>query len=223
MEGVKLIDIKEEVLAENKELAAEIREDLVSAGVCLVNLMSSPGSGKTSLILRSLDQLKDDYRISVIEGDIDSMVDAEAIARQGVAAVQTRTGGFCHLNAAMVEKGLAQLDLQSLDLVFLENVGNLVCPAECDTGANLNVAVLSVPEGDAKPLKYPLIFRNCDALVINKVDCSDYFDFDIETLVRRVRRLNEAAPIFELSCKTGQGIEKWCRWLTSKRASPPPQ
>ena len=221
MEGVKLIDIKEEVLAENKELADEIRENLASAGVCLVNLMSSPGSGKTSLILRSLDSLKDDHRISVIEGDIDSMVDAEAIAQQGVAVVQIRTGGFCHLNAAMVEKGLAQLDLERLDLVFLENVGNLVCPAECDTGANLNIAVLSVPEGDDKPLKYPLIFRICDALVVNKVDCSDYFDFNMETLVRRVRRLNETAPIFELSCKTGQGIEEWCRWLARKLVSLP--
>ncbi|HUV13852.1 MAG TPA: hydrogenase nickel incorporation protein HypB [Acidobacteriota bacterium] len=221
MEGVKLIDIKEEVLAENKELADEIRENLASAGVCLVNLMSSPGSGKTSLILRSLDSLKDDHRISVIEGDIDSMVDAEAIAQQGVAVVQIRTGGFCHLNAAMVEKGLAQLDLERLDLVFLENVGNLVCPAECDTGANLNIAVLSVPEGDDKPLKYPLIFRICDALVVNKVDCSDYFDFNMETLVRRVRRLNETAPIFELSCKTGQGIEAWCRWLARKLVSRP--
>ncbi len=216
MEGVKLIDIKEEVLAENKGLAAGIRENLASAGVCLVNLMSSPGSGKTSLILRSLDHLQDDHRISVIEGDIDSMVDSEAIARQGILAVQIRTGGFCHLNAAMVEKGLAQLDLTSLDLIFLENVGNLVCPAECDTGANLNVAILSVPEGDDKPLKYPLLFRICDALIVNKIDCLDYFDFDMEVLVRRFRRLNEAAPCFELSCKTGQGIEKWCEWLTGE-------
>jgi hydrogenase nickel incorporation protein HypB len=171
MGAVKLINIKEEILAENKELAGEIRESLAAAGVCLVNLMSSPGSGKTSLILRSLERLKDDHRISVIEGDIDSMVDAEAVAAQGIEAVQIKTGGFCHLNAAMVEKGLSRLDLTNLDLVFLENVGNLVCPAECDTGANLNVAVLSVPEGDDKPLKYPLIFRTCDALVVNKIDC----------------------------------------------------
>jgi hydrogenase nickel incorporation protein HypB len=216
---VKLIDIKEEILAENKELAGEIRERLAAAGVYLVNLMSSPGSGKTSLILSSLDRLKNDHRISVIEGDIDSVVDAEAVAGQGIEAVQIKTGGFCHLNAAMVEKGLSQLDVTKLDLVFLENVGNLVCPAECDTGANLNVAILSVPEGDDKPLKYPLIFRTCDALVVNKVDCLDYFDFDKQALARRFRRLNEEAPIFELSCTTGQGIKKWCRWLEGKLLS----
>lgn len=216
MGAVKLINIKEEILAENKELAGEIRESLAAAGVCLVNLMSSPGSGKTSLILSSLDRLKDDHRISVIEGDIDSMVDAEAVAGQGIEAVQIKTGGFCHLNAAMVEKGLSRLDLTKLDLVFLENVGNLVCPAECDTGANLNVAILSVPEGDDKPLKYPLIFRTCDALVVNKIDCLDYFDFDREALLPRFRHLNEVAPLFELSCKTGQGIEKWCDWLEDR-------
>lgn len=214
MESVKLIEIKEEVLAENKELADEIRAKLASQGVGLVNLMSSPGSGKTSLILKSLALLKKDHRISVIEGDIDSMVDAEMVAGQGVPAVQIRTGGFCHLNAAMVEKGLEQLDLTILDLIFLENVGNLVCPAECDTGAHVNVAVLSIPEGDDKPLKYPLIFRVCDALVVNKIDCLGYFEFDMEALVRRFRRLNEVAPVFALSCKSGQGIEEWCEWLS---------
>lgn len=213
---VKLIEIKEEILAENKELASELRESLASVGVYLVNLMSSPGSGKTSLILRSLERLKDGHQISVIEGDIDSMVDAEAVAAQGVEAVQIKTGGSCHLNAAMVEKGLGQLDLANLDLVFLENVGNLVCPAESDTGAHLDVAILSVPEGDDKPLKYPLIFRTCDALMVNKVDCLDYFDFDREALVRRFRRLNEVAPLFEISCKTGQGIEEWCDWLENR-------
>lgn len=216
MSGVKLIDIKEEVLSENKALAGEIRDGLTSNGVCMVNLMSSPGSGKTSLILKSLGRLRGDYRISVIEGDVDSMVDAEAVATQGIRAVQLKTGGFCHLNAAMVEKGLAELDYKSLDLIFLENVGNLICPAECDTGAHFNVTLLSVPEGDDKPLKYPLIFRFCDALIVNKIDCLDYFDFDPGCLARRFRRLNEAAPLFEVSCKTGQGIEQWCDWLSGR-------
>jgi hydrogenase nickel incorporation protein HypB len=212
MSGIKLIDIKQAVLSENRDLAEQIRTDLEERGVGLVNLMSAPGSGKTSLILRTLAGLRDDYRMAVIEGDIDSAVDAERVAAEGVAAVQIRTGGSCHLSAAMVQKGLEAVPLEELDLLFLENIGNLICPAECDTGATLNVAMVSVPEGDDKPLKYPLVFRVADVVVVNKVDVLDRFDFDADVFRRRVRRLT-GAPIFLVSCATGEGIGPWCHWL----------
>jgi hydrogenase nickel incorporation protein HypB len=213
MEEVTLINIKEEILSENRELADELRGRLRDQGVFLVNLMSSPGSGKTSLILNSLQHLKQAYRMAVIEGDVDSAVDAERVAEEGFSAVQIKTGGACHLSAAMVEKGLGALPLESFDLLFLENIGNLICPAGSDTGSHLNVALLSVPEGDDKPLKYPRIFQMADAFVVNKTDVLESFDFDPEVFKRRVRRLNPNAPIFELSCKTGQGVERWCGWL----------
>jgi hydrogenase nickel incorporation protein HypB len=184
--------------------------------VFLVNLMSSPGSGKTSLILRSLEHLRKLYRTAVVEGDVDSAVDAERVAREGFLAVQIKTGGSCHLSAAMVERGLDALPLESLELVFLENIGNLICPAGSDTGAHLSVAVLSVPEGDDKPLKYPLIFRISDAFVVNKTDVRDHFDFDMDTFRARVRSLNPDAPVFEVSCKTGDGIGAWCDWLRER-------
>ena len=216
MRDVTLIDIKEEILSENRELAQQLRSDLRKRGVFLVNLMSSPGSGKTSLILRSLEHLRKVYRAAVIEGDVDSAVDAERVAREGFLAVQIKTGGSCHLSAAMVEKGLEALPLASLELVFLENIGNLICPAGSDTGAHLSVAVLSVPEGDDKPLKYPLIFRTSDAFVVNKTDVRDYFDFDTDAFRARVRRLNPDAPVFEVSCKTGEGVGAWCEWLRQR-------
>jgi hydrogenase nickel incorporation protein HypB len=216
MSDVTLINIKEEILAENKGLADRLRQRLRKEGVFLVNLMSSPGSGKTSLIVRSLEHLKSRYRMAVIEGDVDSAVDAERVAREGVPAVQIKTGGSCHLSAAMVEKGLGALALDSLDLLFLENIGNLICPAGSDTGADLNVALLSIPEGDDKPLKYPLIFRTADVFLVNKTDVAGHFDFDMAAFKSRVRRLNPEAPVFEVSCKTGQGIDGWCRWLEEK-------
>ena len=216
MSDVTLIDIKEEILSENRELAQQLRSDLRRRGVFLVNLMSSPGSGKTSLILRSLAHLRKVYRTAVVEGDVDSAVDAERVARDGFLAVQIKTGGSCHLTAAMVEKGLEALPLASLELVFLENIGNLICPAGSDTGAHLSVAVLSVPEGDDKPLKYPLIFRISDAFVVNKTDVRDYFDFDMDAFRARVRSLNPDAPVFEVSCKTGDGIGAWCDWLRER-------
>lgn len=216
MSDVTLIKIKEEILSENKELADLLRADLNAKGVFLLNLMSSPGSGKTSLIVRSLERLKDASRMAVIEGDVDSAVDAERVAREGVRAVQIQTGGSCHLTAAMVEKGLSTIPLEAIDLLFLENIGNLICPVGSDTGAHLNVALLSVPEGDDKPLKYPRIFQSAHAFVVNKVDVLDYFDFDLETFRRRVRRLNPKAPVFELSCKTGDGIDAWCQWLQER-------
>jgi len=216
MTDVTLINIKEEILSENRELAQELRSKLTDRGVFLVNYMSSPGSGKTSLILRTLERVKDRFRVGVIEGDVDSAVDAERVLREGFHAVQIRTGGSCHLTAAMVEKGLDALSLEAFDLLFLENIGNLICPAGSDTGAHLDVALVSVPEGDDKPLKYPLIFRKSDAFIVNKTDVLDSFDFDLEAFRERLRRLNPEAPVFPLSCRTGEGIEEWCRWLEDR-------
>ncbi len=216
MSDVTLINIKEEILAENKGLADKLRRRLKERGAFLVNLMSSPGSGKTSLIVRSLQELGSRYRMAVIEGDVDSAVDAERVAREGIRAVQIKTGGSCHLSAAMVEKGLGALSLDSLDLLFLENIGNLICPAGSDTGASLDVALVSIPEGDDKPLKYPLIFRTAHVFVVNKTDVREHFDFDVEAFRARVRRLNPEAPVFEVSCKTGEGIDLWCNWLRER-------
>lgn len=210
---VRLIDIKSEILSENKNLANEIRGNLEREKTYMLNLMSSPGSGKTSLILKAIDELREELRIAVIEADIDSMVDSEKVAAHGVSAVQIRTGGFCHVDANMVEKALESMDLAAFDLIFLENVGNLVCPAECDTGATSNAMILSVPEGDDKPLKYPLMFTVCDVLVVNKIDYPDYADFNREALRERVRSLNPRIRIFEMSCKTGTGLHAWTSWL----------
>jgi hydrogenase nickel incorporation protein HypB len=223
MSEVTLINIKEEILSENRELAAELRADLDSRGVFLVNFMSSPGSGKTSLIVRTVQQLGAFFRIAVIEGDVDSAVDAERVAQEGVTAVQIQTGGSCHLTAAMVEKGLQALSLEDVDLLLLENIGNLICPVGSDTGAHLNVALLSVPEGDDKPLKYPRIFQKADAFVVNKTDALALFDFDAEAFTRRVGRLNPEAPIFEVSCKTGDGVRVWSDWLRERVAGDPPE
>jgi hydrogenase nickel incorporation protein HypB len=216
MRDITLINIKEEILSENRQLAHELRDTLQDQGVFLVNLMSSPGSGKTSLILKTLAHLRDTYRMAVIEGDVDSAVDAQKVANEGFQAVQIKTGGSCHLSAAMVEKGLGPLPLDSLDLLFLENIGNLICPAGSDTGAHLNVALTSVPEGDDKPLKYPLIFRTSHAFVVNKTDVAEHFDFDLDAFEGRVRRLNPDAPVFQVSCKTGEGVGAWCRWLQER-------
>lgn len=216
MSDVTLINIKEEILAENKELAQQLRADLRARGVFLVNLMSSPGAGKTSLILKTLEHLRASLRMAVIEGDVDSAVDAERVAREGFPAVQINTGGSCHLSAAMVAKGLERLPLDALDLLFLENIGNLICPAGSDTGAHLSVALVSVPEGDDKPLKYPLIFRTSHAFLVNKTDVKDHFDFQTGAFRERVRRLNPEAPVFEVSCKTGEGIGAWCEWLRER-------
>jgi hydrogenase nickel incorporation protein HypB len=216
MSDVTLINIKEEILAENKDLADALRKRLTARGVFLLNLMSSPGAGKTSLILSTIRHLRSAFRIAVIEGDVDSAVDAERVAQDGTQAIQLKTGGSCHLSAAMVDKGLNALPLDSLDLILLENIGNLICPAGSDTGANLNVAMLSVPEGDDKPLKYPKIFQTSDAFVVNKIDVLEHFDFQVEAFGRRMNRLNPRAPVFEVSCRTGEGIDVWCEWLKGK-------
>ena len=213
MEEIRLIDIKEEILSDNRGLADQLREKLSKENVFFINIMGSPGAGKTSLILNTIEALTHRYRIAVIEADIDSMVDSEKIAALGIHAVQIHTGGFCHVDASMVEKAVESLPLGDLELLILENVGNLVCPAETDTGAFKNVAILSVPEGDDKPLKYPLIFTVCDALVVNKLDYMDLTDFDLDQMRKRTRALNERIQVFPLSCKTSHGIENWIRWL----------
>ena len=213
MAEVRLIEVKEEILADNIKVAAGVRENLQKTKTMLVNLMSSPGSGKTSLILQTIAGLKDSAKLGVIEADIDSMVDAEKVAARGIRAVQLKTGGFCHLDATMVTQGIDALSVGDLDLVIIENVGNLVCPAEFDTGAHKNVMILSVPEGDDKPLKYPLMFSICDVLLVNKIDYMSMSDFDLEAMRKRVLALNPRITIFEVSCKTGAGIEAWVNWL----------
>jgi len=219
MEKVRLIEVKENIMSDNDAVASSLRARLSKEKTFLINLMSSPGAGKTSLILKTLEGLKNLLRVGVIEADIDSMVDAEKVAAQGTAAVQLRTGGFCHLDASMVEKGLNNLDLDELDMVILENVGNLVCPAEFDTGAIKNVMILSIPEGDDKSLKYPLIFSVCDVLLVNKMDYLPLSDFDMKAMRERVLNLNHQIEISEVSAKTGEGIENWTNWLKGEAAS----
>ncbi len=216
MESIRLIEVKEGILSDNERLADELRKQLAEKKTFLLNLMASPGAGKTSLILKTIDALKNDFRIAVIEADIDSIVDSEKVAETGIPAVQLRTGGFCHLDASMVKKGIDTLDLNSFDLVFIENVGNLVCPAEFDTGAVKKVMILSVPEGDDKPLKYPLMFTVCDVLIVNKIDFLELSDFDTQKLKERVIALNPKIKIIEVSCRTGQGINIWADWLRNE-------
>ena len=213
MDDVRMIEVKEEIMADNNQVAAGVRERLRLKKTMLLNLMSSPGSGKTSLILKTAEGLKGSIKIGVIEADIESKVDAEKVAAQGIPAVQLRTGGFCHLDATMVTQGLEALNKKDFDLLIIENVGNLVCPAEFDTGAHKNVMILSVPEGDDKPLKYPLMFTICDVLLVNKIDYLSLSDFDMTTLRKRVLTLNPNIKIIEVSCKTGVGIEDWIAWL----------
>ena len=213
MDEIKLIEVKADILSDNDEAARKLRDKLRRDRCFAVNLMSSPGAGKTSLLLKTIAALKDEFKIGVIEADIDSMVDAEKIREAGVNAVQLRTGGFCHLDAAMVKTGLEGLGSESFDLVFIENVGNLVCPAEFDTGAIKNAMILSVPEGDDKPLKYPLMFTRADVLLVNKMDMMALSDFDPAALKQRVQNLNPGIPTFEISAKTGQGIALWTDWI----------
>ena len=213
MDKLKIIEVKESVFADNDREASRLREGLKREKTFLLNLMSSPGSGKTTTLVRTIEGLKDDLRIGVMEADIDSDVDARTIAGTGVRSIQLHTGGMCHLDAGMTEQGLQELGTEDLDLVVLENVGNLVCPAEFDTGAVKNAMILSVPEGHDKPLKYPLIFTVCDVLLINKVDVLPYFDFDMDKVVEYAHRRNPNLKIFPISAKTGEGMDAWCGWL----------
>ena len=213
MDRYKIIEVKESVFANNDREAERVRKQLKEDKTFLLNLMSSPGSGKTTTLRRTIETLRDDLRIGVMEADIDSDVDAKAIADTGARAIQLHTGGMCHLDAAMTEQGLRELGTDDLDLVVLENVGNLVCPAEFDTGAVKNAMILSVPEGHDKPLKYPLIFTVCDALIINKIDVLPYFDFDMDKVVEYAHMRNPKLKIFPISAKTGEGVDAWCDWL----------
>ena len=213
MDKLKIIEVKESVFADNDREASRLREGLKREKTFLLNLMSSPGSGKTTTLVRTIEGLKDDLRIGVMEADIDSDVDARTIADAGVRSIQLHTGGMCHLDAGMTEQGLREIGTDDLDLVVLENVGNLVCPAEFDTGAVKNAMILSVPEGHDKPLKYPLIFTVCDVLLINKVDVLPYFDFDMDKVVEYAHRRNPNLKIFPISAKTGEGMDAWCGWL----------
>ena len=213
MDKYKIIEVKESVFADNDREASRLRQELKRDRTFLLNLMSSPGSGKTTTLLRTIETLRDDLGIGVMEADIDSDVDAKAIADTGARAIQLHTGGMCHLDAGMTEQGLRELSTDDLDLVVLENVGNLVCPAEFDTGAVKNAMILSVPEGHDKPLKYPLIFTVCDVLLINKIDVLPYFDFDMDKVVEYAHRRNPKLEIFPVSAKTGEGMDAWCDWL----------
>ena len=218
---VRIIDIKQSVFADNDADAARLRQQLNARGVFLVNLMASPGAGKTSVLKRTVDALKEEFRIGVMEADIDSAVDAETLSERGVDVIQLHTGGMCHLDADMTRQGLRELgvfggDQSPYDLVFLENVGNLVCPAEFDTGACRNVMILSVPEGDDKPLKYPLMFQVSQAVLVNKMDALSLFDFDPERARARVAQRNPEAAFFTLSARTGDGFAPWLDWLRSQ-------
>ena len=213
MEQIKIIEVKESIFSNNNKEADRLRQELKQNKTFLLNLMSSPGSGKTTTLMKTIESLKDEIRIGVMEADIDSSVDAEKIATTGVKSIQLHTGGMCHLDAGMTEQGLKEIGMDDLDLVILENVGNLVCPAEFDTGSVKNAMILSVPEGHDKPLKYPLIFTVCDVLIINKIDVLPYFDFDLEKVKEYALMRNPKLKIFPISAKTGEGMEPWIDWL----------
>lgn len=213
MSEFKVIEIKKSVFENNDREADKLREQLKKDRTFLLNLMSSPGSGKTTTLKATIADLKDEYKIGVMEADIDSDVDAKTIARTGAKSIQLHTGGMCHLDAGMTKQGLDSFDASDFDFVVLENVGNLVCPAEFDTGASKNAMILSVPEGDDKPLKYPLMFSICDAVLINKIDTKIVFDFDDNAVVERIKKLNPKAEIFFISAKTGEGVKAWTDWL----------
>lgn len=214
MDQVRIIEVKQSVFADNDRRAAELRGELKERGVFLLNLMSAPGSGKTTTLRRTAELLKDEIKIGVMEADIDSDVDARAMAAAGVRSIQLHTGGMCHLDADMTRQGLDELLAEGgVELAILENVGNLVCPAEFDTGAVRNAAILSVPEGDDKPLKYPLMFQVCDVVLINKIDVAPYFDFDLEKCKGYIKMRNPNAVVIPICAKTGQGVGEWADWL----------
>ena len=208
-----IIETKVNILKDNDQEAAKVRAFLKEKNVFLVNLMASPGSGKTTTLVRTIEALKKDYRIGVMEADMDSDVDAVTVQNAGAKVIQLHTGGSCHMDADMTMRGLEALGVDDLDVVFLENVGNLVCPAEFDVGANRKVMILSVPEGDDKPLKYPLMFQVSDALLINKIDVAQIFDFDFDACKERARKLNAQIEVFPLSSLTGENFEEWLSWL----------
>lgn len=209
----KVLEIKQSIFEDNDKDAEAVRAELKEKGVFLLNLMSSPGSGKTTTLCRTIELLKDQLRIGVMEADIDSDVDAKTIAEQGVKSIQLHTGGMCHLDADMTRQGLKGLGIEDVDMAILENVGNLVCPAEFDTGSVKNAMILSVPEGHDKPLKYPLMFSICDVVLINKIDVMPYFDFDLEKCKEYIAMRNPNAKVIPICARTGEGMEEWAAWL----------
>lgn len=216
---VKVYEIKQSIFANNNQQADLLRQNMKKEKTFLLNLMSSPGSGKTTTLTGTIDALKEQIRIGVMEADIDSDVDAHTIAKTGVKVVQLHTGGMCHLDAEMTRQGLEALGTDDIDLAILENVGNLVCPAEFDTGSSKNAMILSVPEGDDKPLKYPLMFKVCDILLINKIDVLPYFDFDLEACKERAKKLNPNITIIPISARTKEGMKEWTEWLSGQVAN----
>jgi len=213
MEAFKVLEIKQSVFDNNDRQAELLREELKKDGVFLLNLMSSPGSGKTTTVLRTIEALQNEMNIGILEADIDSDVDAHKDSQTGVKVIQLHTGGMCHLDADMTRQGLKGLGTDNIDFAILENVGNLVCPAEFDTGASKNAMILSIPEGDDKPLKYPLMFSIVDVLLVNKIDAADYFEFDMEAVKERVKKLNPNIKVIPISAKTGEGIGEWADWI----------
>ena len=218
MKDVRILEIKQSVFADNDRQAENLRQELKEKGVFLLNLMSSPGAGKTTTLMRTIEALKGTLKIGVMEADIDSDVDARTISQSGAKVIQLHTGGMCHLDAEMTRQGLAGLDTDDVELAILENVGNLVCPAEFDTGAVKNAMILSVPEGHDKPLKYPLMFSVCDVVLINKIDVLPYFDFDMEKCREYILMRNPKAKIILVCAKTGEGIKEWADWLSKEVA-----
>lgn len=216
MEAYKVLEVKQSVFATNDKDANELRAKLKEQGVFLLNLMSSPGSGKTTTLKRTVEELKDEFRIGIMEADIDSEVDAKTMADAGVKAIQLHTGGMCHLDAEMTRQGLEGLGLEDVDFAVLENVGNLVCPAEFDTGSTKNAMILSVPEGHDKPLKYPLMFSICDVVLINKMDVLEYFDFDLDKCREYVHMRNPKAKVIPICARTGEGMDEWFNWLRTE-------
>ncbi|WP_346868773.1 hydrogenase nickel incorporation protein HypB [Clostridium sp. UBA5119] len=213
MEAFKVLEIKQSVFDNNDRQAELLREELKKDGVFLLNLMSSPGSGKTTTVLRTIEALQNEMNIGILEADIDSDVDAHKVSQTGVKVIQLHTGGMCHLDADMTRQGLKGIGTDNIDFAILENVGNLVCPAEFDTGASKNAMILSIPEGDDKPLKYPLMFSIVDVLLVNKIDAADYFEFDMEAVKERVKKLNPNIKVIPISAKTGEGIGEWADWI----------
>jgi len=219
MNQFKIIKIQKSIYTTNDEAAEKVRSSMRETNTFLLNLMSSPGSGKTTTLLQTIKIIKDDYRLGVLEADIDSDVDAIKIAATGVKTIQLHTGGMCHLDAKLTKQGLDEIGTNDIDIAVLENVGNLVCPASFDTGASKNAMILSVPEGDDKPLKYPKMFTMCDALIVNKIDTMSVFDFDMKVLKERVLKLNPNIKIFPISAKTGEGVSSWVDWLKEQAST----
>lgn len=216
MKNIKIIEVKEGIFENNNRDARKLREQLKADKTCLINLMSSPGSGKTTTLTRLIEKLGGEYNIGIMEADIDSAVDADTISKTGAKVIQLHTGGMCHLDAAMTRQGLEQLDTTGLDLIVLENIGNLICPAEFDVGAAFNMMILSVPEGHDKPLKYPHIFEVCDVMVINKIDVIPYFDFDLDMVTRFATERNPDLKIFPISAKTGEGVDELADYIRQR-------